>query len=103
MAGDSRPTTLSREELGAVKKQAKRCWKIPAGWSEPRQVSVTIRFELNRDGTLKGSPSVVAFPASEMGKTAALNAIRAVAECAPFKLPPEKYDEWNDIQLRFEP
>jgi hypothetical protein len=103
MAADSRPTTLTREDLDGVRAQAKSCWTIPAGWSEPRQVTVTIRFQLNRDGTLKGSPSVVAFPASELGKTAALNAMRAVADCAPFKLPPEKYAEWSDIQLRFEP
>jgi hypothetical protein len=103
MEAYSRPTTLSQGELDAVRAQAKRCWKIPAGWTEPRQVSVTVRFQLNVDGTLNGSPTVVAFPASELGKDAALNAIRAVAECGPFKLPADKYDEWNDIQLRFEP
>jgi hypothetical protein len=64
---------------------------------------VTIRFQLNPDGSLKGSPSVVAFPASQLGKEAATNAVRAVAQCGPFKLPADKYDQWNDIQLRFEP
>ena len=103
MEAFSRSTTLSQGELDAVKAQAKRCWKMPAGWTEPRPVSVTVRFQLNVDGTLNGSPTVVAFPASELGKEAALNAIRAVAECGPFKLPADKYDQWNDIQLRFEP
>jgi hypothetical protein len=103
MAADSRPTTLSRDELDSVGAQAKRCWNIPAGWTRPQQVSVTIRFQLNPDGTLRGAPSVVAFPASALGKAAADSAIRAVAECGPFKLPADKYDEWKDIQLSFEP
>lgn len=103
MAEDSRPTTLSQEELDAVRAQAKRCWKIPAGWSDSRQVTVTIRFQLKRDGTVAGSPSVVSFPASELGKSAALNAMQAVTECGPFRLPADKYEQWKDVQLRFEP
>jgi hypothetical protein len=100
---DRRPTTLTQEELAALKAQAKRCWKIPAGWNDPVQISVTIRFRLNRDGTLKGKPAVVQFPASELGKTAAENAMRAVSQCGPFDLPADKYDQWRDVQLRFEP
>ena len=99
----SRPTTLSPQELDAMSVQAKRCWKIPAGWTDPHQVTVTVRFRLNRDGTLDGTPDVVEFPASELGKTAALGAIHAVVECGPFRLPADKYDQWRDVQLRFAP
>jgi hypothetical protein len=99
----SRPTTLAKDEFAAVKAQAMRCWDIPAGWTEPRQVSVTVRFRLNPDGTLDGAPSVVQFPASELGKAAAVSAVEAVVQCGPFQLPADKYDQWDDIQLRFEP
>lgn len=98
-----KPTTLPKEELSALSAQAKRCWKIPAGWTNPSQVSVTVRFRLNRDGTVNGTPTVVEFPASELGKAAAVDAIRAVLECDPFELPGDKYDQWNEVQLRFEP
>ena len=99
----SRPTTLSPQELDALSVQAKRCWKIPTGWTDPHQVTVTVRFRLNRDGTLDGAPVVVEFPASELGKTAALGAMHAVAECGPFRLPADKYDQWRDVQLRLAP
>jgi hypothetical protein len=103
MANDGRPTTLTNDELNALRAKAKRCWRIPTGWTEPRQVSVTVRFRLNRDGTLNGKPAVVEFPATELGKAAADDAIRAVLQCSPFDLPVDKYEEWKDIQLRFEP
>jgi hypothetical protein len=103
MATYSHPATLSKEELDALSAQARRCWNIPAGWTDPRQISVTVRFRLNRDGSLNGTPAVVQFPASELGKAAAIAAVRAVLQCGPFDLPSAKYDEWNDVQLRFEP
>ena len=99
----SKTTTLSEVELHALTVQAKRCWNIPAEWTNSRQVSVTVRFRLNRDGTVTGTPTVVEFPATEIGKTAADDAVRAVIQCGPFDLPSDKYEQWNDVQLRFEP
>jgi hypothetical protein len=103
LASSSRPTTMTKEELDALSAQARRCWNVPTGWTDPRKVSVIIRFRLNRDGTLNGKPAVVEFPASQIGKASADNAVRAVAQCAPYHLPPEKYDQWTDVQLRFTP
>jgi hypothetical protein len=103
LASSGRPTTLTREELDGLIAQARRCWSIPAAWTDPRQVSVTIRFRLNKDGTLDGKPDVVEFAASQLGKISADNAARAVAQCGPYHLPPDKYDQWSDVQLRFTP
>ena len=64
---------------------------------------MTIRFALNRDGTVKGEPTVVEFQPSRFGKAAGDNAIKAVKKCAPYKLPPEKYEQWSDMQLRLPP
>lgn len=97
------PTKSFKDELSALTAQAMRCWNIPVGWTDPRQVSVTVQLRLNRDGTVNGTPTVLEFPASELGKAAAVGAIRAVVECGPFDLPEEKYDQWNEVQLRFEP
>jgi hypothetical protein len=102
LATPDTPTALS-DDLRALAAQAKRCWNIPVGWRDPGQVSVTVGFLLNRDGTVRGTPRVIEFPASELGKAAADSAVRAVLECGPFKLPQNKYEQWRDVQLRFTP
>lgn len=99
--GDAPALTLN--ELDALRAQIQQCWVIPIGWTDPRQVSVVIRFALNQDGTVNGSPSVIEFPASQYGQVAADNAIRAILRCGPYQLPPEKYDQWSEVQIRFEP
>jgi len=104
LATPDTPTALF-DELRALAAQVKRCWNIPAGWRDAGQVSVTVGFLLARDGTVRGTPRVIEFPASELGKAAADSAVRAVLECGPFDLPQDKYEyeQWRDVQLRFTP
>lgn len=94
---------LTPDEIDALIAQVKFCWDIPTGWTEPRQVTVTIRFFLDSDGSLNGPPEVIEFNASMLGKTAADSALNAVVGCSPFDLPADKYEHWKDVQLRFEP
>lgn len=94
---------MTQSEIDALKAQIEECWVIPTGWTSPREVSVTVRFGLNQDGTVNGTPTVVEFPASQYGPVAADNAIRAVLGCGPYSLPAEKYDQWSQVQLRFAP
>ena len=103
MADYGRQTALSDALLGEVRAQAKKCWTVPTGWSDPGQVSVTVRFELKPDGTIDGEPAVVEFPATPIGAAAAKAAIDAVQQCGPFRLPAAQYDQWKDIQLSLAP
>jgi len=102
-AASGRETTLTQDEAESLRDQVMRCWEIPGGWTNPRQVTVTVRFRLGRDGALQGKPVVVEGPASRLGKAAADNAVRALTKCGPYHMPPEKYDEWRDVQLRLAP
>jgi hypothetical protein len=36
-------------------------------------------------------------------RSAAENARRAILRCSPFTLPPNKYEVWRDLTLRFDP
>ena len=83
---------VTQGEIDALKDQIEACWVIPLGWTDPREVSVTIRFRLNINGTVNGTPTVIESPASEFAQVSANNAIRAVMQCAPYALPREKYD-----------
>ena len=103
LAEFGRKTTLPKALLAEVIAQAKRCWAIPDGWSDPRQVSVTLRFQLEPDGSLAGDPDVVEFPATNIGAAAAKAALTAVKQCGPYRLPADKYEQWRDIQLSLAP
>ena len=94
---------MTQNELDALRAAVQRCWDIPQGWTDPREVSVTVRFALNRDGTVNGMPVVIEGPASQYGQVAADNAVRAILRCGPYQLPPQKYDQWSEVQLRFTP
>ncbi|MBZ9936699.1 cell envelope biogenesis protein TolA [Mesorhizobium sp. BR1-1-16] len=98
------PTAMmSQSELDALRSQVQRCWNLPVGWTDPREVTVTIRFKLNQDGTVNGTPSIEQYPASNYGTVAAEGAVRAVLQCGPYQLPAEKYDQWSEVQMRFSP
>ena len=103
IADYGRKTTLPDTLLAELSAEVKRCWTIPAGWTDPRQAAVTLRFLLRRDGTLDGDPAVVEFPATPVGAAAAKAAIAAVTQCGPFHLPAEQYEQWKDIQLKLTP
>jgi len=86
----------------AINRQLKPHWNAPQGVDAERLVTV-LAWELNDDGTLKGTPRVV----SQSGVTDsnrpqaplhAERAIRAVQLAAPFRLPPEFYDKWKRIR-----
>jgi len=94
---------MTQSELDALRAQVQRCWNLPVGWTNPAEVTVTIRFKLNQDGTVNGIPSIEQYPASQYGTVAAEGAVRAVLQCGPYQLPLEKYDQWSEVQMRFSP
>jgi len=94
---------MTQSELDALRSQVQRCWNLPVGWTNPAEVTVTIRFKLNQDGTVNGVPSIEQYPASQYGTVAAEGAVRAVLQCGPYQLPLEKYDQWSEVQMRFSP
>jgi len=93
--------------IQAISRAIKPHWNAPQGVDAEQLVTV-LSFELNRDGSLKGTPRVV----SQSGVTEsnqpqkqlhAERAIRAVQLAAPFDLPDEFYDKWKRVSaLRFD-
>lgn len=85
-----------------LRRQLKPYWRAPTGVDADKLVTV-LRWRLNPDGTLSSNPALV----EQTGKTASNQpqqqlhveaAIRAVRAAAPFKLPPEYYDNWKYIE-----
>ena len=102
-ADASLPMTIS--ELDALKQQVQKCWNVPTGAVNAEDLAISIEVRLNRDGTLMGQPQIVnqGRYKSDFHRIAAESAKRAVLQCQPYKLPPEKYERWREITMNFDP
>ena len=89
--------------LGKIIEKVKTCWNIQAGGSEASAQAPKIRFELNRDGSLRGDPKVVNNQGSPQFQLAADAAKRALIECQNYDLPADKYEVWKIVTLDFDP
>jgi periplasmic protein TonB len=93
--------------IQAISRKIKPHWNAPQGVDAEKLVTV-LSFELNPDGTLKGTPRVVSQAGINdsnrpQAQLHAERAIRAVQLAAPFDLPEEFYDKWKRVsQLRFD-
>ncbi|MBU0583672.1 MAG: hypothetical protein KKB66_14245 [Alphaproteobacteria bacterium] len=95
---------LSQSEMDALRGQVQRCWNIPAGAADAGNLRVSVKFKLDRNGSLDGSPEIISGGGSAgVERAAAEAARRAVARCAPYNLPADKYDAWADVIVNFDP
>jgi hypothetical protein len=87
------------------------CWRMPIDLPEPERLVVTVRFQVNRNGTLNGEPEIISprnttyDPAM---RTAVESARRAIRLCDPFPFPDdptvaEHYEIWREMEYTFRP
>lgn len=96
---------VADDVIAAFRKHLKTCSILPAGVGAGAKV--TLRIQLNPDGTLTRSPEnphavglVVGL--SEGSGPLFTAAIAAVRKCQPYKmLPPDQYEEWKTFDLTF--
>lgn len=92
---------------GAISRQLKPRWVAPQGVDADQLITV-LTWNLNRDGSLSGTPRVVrqeGITDTNRPQAArhAEQAIRAVQLAAPFNLPEEYYDAWKRVaEFRFD-
>jgi len=100
-------TVLSAREQdllkGMIKSQLANCWRLPGAGGGAEIPPVKLRWSLNPDGSLNGEPGVMSAPNDTLGNAAAEAALRAVRTCQPFRLPPDSYEGWKDIEWVFDP
>jgi hypothetical protein len=98
---------LSASEVDMIREQISRCWNIPAGARDAKDLVVEIRVAVLPDGTVQQATIV------DQGRAAADPFFRAAAEsarraffnplCRPLRLPPDKYELWRDMVVDFSP
>lgn len=101
-------TVLSLREQdmlkGMLKQQLNGCWRPPGTGGGDEVPVVELHWELNPDGSLRGEPRVTSAPSTTAGQVYSEAALRAVRSCAPFRLPPDKYQGgWQYIDWTFDP
>jgi hypothetical protein len=99
---------MTADLADALRSQMYRCWSPPTGAPNPQDLVVDYDLSLNPDGTigrLAMTPGTqVAAAANAYTRAAAEAASRAIYECAPYRLPPDRYNLWREINpLHFDP
>jgi colicin import membrane protein len=106
-AQEGRDKQISASEMavlkGRIQSRLRACWRLPSGGGGSDTPPVTLRWHLKPDGSLDGEPQVEQARADPLFRLAAEAALRAVRECAPFDLPPERYGVWRVIIWDFDP
>ena len=99
--------TLALSEMDALKYQLAQCWNVPSGAMNAEDLIVDVRIEVNPDRTVKDAKIVdqSRYNSDSFFQAAADSAKRAVfnPRCSPLALPPDKYDVWKVILIRFNP
>ena len=77
------------------KEQVLRCWKKPYGGLEAARFEVEYNIKLKRDGTLEAMPVALSAATSGYQRVFLESGLRAIIECAPYRLPPAFFTEWQ--------
>ena len=104
----ARPSSLPRaSEVDLVREQIARCWNVPAGARDARDLVVKIRIGVDPDGTVRQATIVdqARLGSDPFFRAAAESARRAFFNplCRPLHLPPDKYAIWRDLVVDFSP
>jgi len=98
--------TVTATDIDAIRSKIYKCWLLPAGAKDAKDLVVDIRMDIAQDGTVTKAEIVNKDRMSDpYFQAAAESAQRAVLDpaCNPLPLPQDKYDKWKRLTLRFNP
>jgi colicin import membrane protein len=106
-APDARDKQLSATELAMIAQIIKSCvvrnWTVLSGGASAQETSVKIRLRFKLDGTFSAPPQVTNAQGGPYFQAISESALRAVRQCEPYNLPPDKYEFWKDVVMNFSP
>jgi len=97
---------LTISEKDAIRRQFYRCWIVPAGAKNLKDLFVSVKIKLDREGNVISSKLINTNRLNDsFFRAAAESALRAVnhPECKKLKVPEKKYKTWKEIILDFDP
>jgi len=96
---------ISMTEKDRIRAHIERFWSVPAGAKDADKLVVIIKVSVLPDGTVT-SAEIVTDPMMMLNpyyQAAADSARRAVRAASPLPIPADKYDQFKDFQLAFNP
>ncbi|HTV90983.1 MAG TPA: hypothetical protein VME41_18370 [Stellaceae bacterium] len=97
--------TASQKDL--IIEQIERCWDVPAGARDAKDLNIEVKAVVNQDGTVREAAIVdtARYATDPFFRAAADSAKRAVLNprCSPLPVPADKYDAWHNLDLFFNP
>jgi len=98
---------LTASEADLIVQQIERCWNVPAGARDAKDLDIEIKAVVNQDGTVRQATIVDTgrYASDPFFRAAADSAKRAVLnpQCSPLRVPPDKYEAWHNLDLFFNP
>ncbi len=96
---------LTSGERDAFRIAVQGCWVVDPG-SEASRISVTLAFGLDQSGKVVSGPTLISDSGGSEAavRTAFEAARRAILRCQSggFPLPPEKYQQWREVEMTFD-
>jgi len=95
---------LAQSEIDAVRGRLEGCWNVGdlSGHPDANTMRARVTFNLTRGGDIDGRVKVKVTGTNRGTKaTLAVRVRAAIAECAPYNLPQEKYDTWSEVVVNF--
>lgn len=98
---------LTASELDLIRQQIERCWNIPEGARNDKDLVVEIEVSVGRDGNVRqaqilASGSTTSDPVFHAAADSARRALFN-PQCRPLRLPPDKYESWKEFIMDFSP
>ena len=105
--GTAAKLSLTQQDMiaGILKEQIWKCWNAPSWLAGGENLRPTIKFNLKPDGSLDGLPENAAPSDDPAMRTMAESAMRAIQECAPYKIPAQFkafYEDWKKFSVTFD-
>ncbi len=99
---------MTMDLVDALRNQITQCWSPPVGAPHSDQLIISFELFLNQDGSVAQPPQLADSSAGAASgdpfmRAAAEAARRAIYTCAPYKLPADRFGQWRDITLTFDP
>ncbi len=95
--------TLTQTEQNALAASMRKCWNPPISAFSEDGLTVRLLVNLNRNGSVNGTPKILSQINSSVAGATAKAAQRAVMRCSPYALNAQKYDNWKQVDVTFDP
>lgn len=94
---------LTRSERDGLAAAMRKCWNPPLSALSEEGLTIRLLVNMNRDGSVAGTPKILSKINSSIASATAKAAQRAVLRCSPYKLSNQKYQDWKQIDVTFDP